>query len=143
MSSSDIQPIPDTCQGSGITNPIPEIRAPDREPNPDCDSDSTVYDSLFPAINKIKLCSDAKYFFAIACGGSLVDGGLLRAIADAGNHPLIGDYCEAADEETMNFLQQESAAAAAFLKLCSFTEVVSRSLFNNLVAFLIQSRVLW
>ncbi|KAF3406819.1 hypothetical protein DPV78_001609 [Talaromyces pinophilus] len=122
LSSSDIQPIPDTCQGSGITNPIPEIRAPDREPNPDCDSDSTVYDSLFPAINKIKLCSDAKYFFAIACGGSLVDGGLLRAIADAGNHPLIGDYCEAADEETMNFLQQESAAAAAFLKLCSFTE---------------------
>jgi hypothetical protein len=142
LSSSDLQPIPDTCQGSGITNPIPEVMAPDRRPNPDCDSDLSVHDSLFPTTEKIKLCSDSKYFFAIACGGSLCDEGLVRAIADAGNHVLIGHYYEAANEETINILQQEGAAAVAFLKLCSLAEVVTRTLFNNFVAFLIQFRVL-
>lgn len=141
LSSSDLQPIPDTCQGSGITNPIPEIRAPDRRPSPTCDSDPDIHDSLFPTIEKIKLCADAKHFFAMACGGSLVDEGLLRAIADSGNDILIGDYCDAADEHTLNILQKNGAAAMAFLKLCTLADVITSVQFDNLVASLIQFRV--
>lgn len=142
LSSSDLQPIPDTCQGSGITNPIPEIRAPDRRPSPTCDSDLAVHDSLFPTTEKIKLCADAKHFFAIACGGSLVDEGLLRAIADSGNDILIRDYCDAADEQTITILQKNGAAAMAFLKLCTLADVVTSVQFDNLVASLIQFRAL-
>jgi hypothetical protein len=142
LSSSDLQPFPDTCQGSGITHPIPEIRAPDRRPSPTCDSEPNVHDSLFPTTEKIKLCADAKYYFAIACGGSLVDEGLLRAIADAGNDILIGVYCDAASEGTLLTLQKTGAAAMAFLKLCTLADVVTSLQFDNLVASLIQFRVL-
>ncbi|EED17526.1 conserved hypothetical protein [Talaromyces stipitatus ATCC 10500] len=142
LSNSDPQPIPDTCHGSGLTNPIPEIRAPDRRPNPECDSDPNVHDSLFPTTEKIKLCADAKYFFAMACGGSLCDEGLLRAIADAGNDVLIGDYGDAMDEKTLTTLRRDGAAAVAFLKLCKLADVVTAIQFDNLVASLIQFRVL-
>lgn len=142
LSSSNLQPTPDTCQGSGITNPIPEIRAPDRRPSPTCDSDPAVHDSLFPTIEKTKPCTDAKYFFAMACGGSLVDEGFLRAIADSGNDILIGDNCDAVDEQTISILQKNGAAAVAFLKLCTLAGVVTSVQFDNLVASLIQYRVL-
>jgi hypothetical protein len=49
----------------------------------------------------VKLCADAKYFFAMACGAGHLDEGLLRAIAESGNDILIGNYCEAADAKTI------------------------------------------
>lgn len=142
LSSHHLESIPDTCQGSGITNPIPEIRAPDRRPNDRCDSDPTVYGSLFQTPEKIKFCADAKYFFAIACGGSLCNEGLTRAIADTGNDILIGDYSEAANEETLVILQKGGAAAVAFLKLCTLAGVMTAFQFDNLVALIIHFRVL-
>ncbi|EEA23875.1 hypothetical protein TMatcc_006948 [Talaromyces marneffei ATCC 18224] len=142
LSSSNLQQVPDTCQGSGTTHPIPEVKAPDRRPSLTGDSDLNVHDSLFPTTEKIKLFTDAKYFLAMACGGSLVDEGVLRAIADAGNDVLIGDYCDAVDEETITILQKNGAAAVAFLKLCTLADIVTSVQFDNLVASLIQFRVL-
>ncbi|KAA8645107.1 uncharacterized protein ATNIH1004_009322 [Aspergillus tanneri] len=51
-------------------------------------------------------------------GGSLQDEGILRAISDAGNDVLIGDYCEAAAEETLRLLQKQGASAFRVLGYC-------------------------
>jgi hypothetical protein len=118
------------------------ISAPDRRPSTTCDSDPDVYNKLFPTFENIKLCADAKYFHAMACGGTLVDEGLLHAIADAGNDVLIGDYCEAATDEALLLLQQIGAAAVAFLKACNLAGLVSDWQLDVLVAAHIQFRVL-
>ncbi|KAB8267872.1 hypothetical protein BDV30DRAFT_246221 [Aspergillus minisclerotigenes] len=129
------------CSGASIGS-IPPINAPDRRPSARCDSDTDTYNKLFPTHEEIKLCADAKYFHAMACGGSLVDEGLLRAIADAGNDVLIGDYCEAATKDTLHLLQQTGAAAVAFLKVCNLAGVVSDWQLDVLVAAHIHFRVL-
>lgn len=103
-----------TCYSQTVEN----VRAPDRKRNNHIDSSNEVYIARFPTFEKIKLCSDAKYFFSIACGISQCNKGLSRAVSDAANDILIGDYAEAADEESMKLLQSSGAAAFAFLKLC-------------------------
>ncbi|KAB8200581.1 hypothetical protein BDV34DRAFT_230111 [Aspergillus parasiticus] len=129
------------CSGASIGS-IPPINAPDRRPSAAYDSDADIYNKLFPTHEEIKLCADAKYFHAMACGGSLVDEGLLCAIADAGNDVLIGDYCEAATKGTLRLLQQTGAAAVAFLKVCNLAGVVSDWQLDVLVAAHIHFRVL-
>ncbi|KAF7588996.1 hypothetical protein BBP40_004927 [Aspergillus hancockii] len=119
----DIQDSPNICSGASITS-ISPIKAPDRRPSSECDSGPDTFNDYFPTFEKIKLCVDAKYFYAIACGGSLVDEGILRAIADAGNDVLIGDY------------------SIAFLKACNLAGVVNDWHLNILVAGHIQFRVL-
>jgi hypothetical protein len=120
----EIQPSPNICSGANISS-IPMIKAPDRRPSPKCDSTPEVYNLLYPTLEKVKLCADAKYFHPMACGGSLVDEGILHAIADAGNDVMIGDYCEAATEDILSLLQKNGAAAVAFLKACNLAGIVS------------------
>jgi hypothetical protein len=138
--NSDQQPAPTTCFGTVAT--IPKLSAPDRRPNPHCDTEGTLYNQLFPTHEQVKLCADAKYFFAMACGAGHLDDGLLRAIADSGNDILIGDYCEAADAQTLSLLQSVGAAAMAFLKLCNLAGLLTDWQFDNHVASTIQFRVL-
>lgn len=137
----DIQELPTICSGASVTS-IPPIEAPDRRPSPKCDNAQETYNGLFPTSEQIKLCADAKYFHAIACGGSLVDEGILRAIADAGNDVLIGNYCEAAPADTLYLLQRNGAAAVAFLKVCNLAGLVSDWQLDILVAAHIHFRVL-
>lgn len=123
LSSADEQAHPDTCLGS--IPPITKIQAPDRRPNWECDTETFVYHQTYPTNEQIKLCADAKYFFAIACGGGLCDEGLARAVADAGNDVLVADYCEAADQASLSLLQKVGGAAMAFLKLCHLAGVIT------------------
>jgi hypothetical protein len=109
LCNNNVQPTPTTCQGA-----LPATRlvlAPSRRPDPRSDTPMDAYNELYPTVEQVKLCADAKYFFAIACGASMVDKGLLHAIADSGNDILIGDYCEAADETTLSRLQLVGAGA--------------------------------
>lgn len=140
--NADERPAPQTCQGSDPAALIPEIQAPDRRPDSQCDSDWEVFRQLYPTAEQVKLCADAKHLCAIACGGSLINDGLARAVADAGNDILVGDYCEAADEKTISLLQRMGGAAVAFLKLCNLAGQVTDWQFQNLVACIIQCRVL-
>ncbi|GLA31379.1 hypothetical protein AnigIFM63326_010051 [Aspergillus niger] len=138
--NGDEQPPPDTCLG-----PMPSlatVQAPDRRPDPNCDTQPSVYHQLYPSNEQIKLLSDARYFFAIASAGGLCDDGLARAAAEAGNDILIADYCEAADEKSLAMLQDVKAAAVAFLKMCNLAGVVTDWQFNNHVALAIQFSVL-
>lgn len=89
---------------SGPCTFLPIVSAPDRRPNPHCDTPADVHHAMYPTFEHIKLCADAKYYYSIACGGSLGDEGIPRALADMGNDILIADYCEAADEETIKLL---------------------------------------
>ncbi|KAJ5781107.1 hypothetical protein N7457_006267 [Penicillium paradoxum] len=141
-SNEDIQDTPETCQGLGIFSTIPKIQAPDRRPNPSVDSNPRISNQLFPSAEQLKICTDAKYFGVIACGGSLCDEGLARAVADSCNDILIGDYCEAADAQGLRLLQQVGAAAMSFLKLCNMAGRVTDWQFDNLAAYIIQCRVL-
>jgi hypothetical protein len=141
-SSSDIQPPPHTCQGTKISAAIPKIKAPDRRPNPFVDSNTRISNQLYPTAEQIKICTDAKYFGVMACGGGFCDQGLARAVADSCNDILIGDYCEAADAKGLRLLQQVGAAAVAFLKLCNMAGRVTDWQFNNLTAYIVQCRVL-
>lgn len=47
----DVQSYPTTCSGDGLA--LREIKAPDRRPNPDCDSDPTLYHELYPTFEKL------------------------------------------------------------------------------------------
>ena len=78
----------------------------------------------------------------MAAGASGCDYGLARAIADSGNDILIGDYCEAADDDTLELLRQNGAAAVGFLKLCTLGGLMSNWQFDNLMAGILQFRVL-
>ena len=142
LANTDIQDIPDTCQGIATATDIPNIRAPDRRPNPGVDSTLAISNQLYPTAEQLKMCTDAKYFGVIACGAGLCDEGIARAIADSSNDILIGDYCEAADAKGLKFLQETSAAAISFLKMCHLTGLVSDWQFDNLAAYMIQCRVL-
>jgi hypothetical protein len=141
-SNTDIQESPMTCQGEDILSSILRIRAPDRRPNPSIDSNPRIGNQLYPTAEQLKICTDAKYFGVITCGGSLCDGGLARAVADSCNDILIGDYCEAADAEGLKLLQQVGAAAMSFLKLCNMAGRVTVWQFDNLSAYIVQCRVL-
>lgn len=139
---SDIQPTPSSCRGEQGNLDWPEVRAPDRKPHPERDLDEKTYHSLYPTHERIRLSSDAKYFFAVASGASLVDPGIQMAIADSGNDILIGDYCDAATEECLMALQKIGAAAFAFLKVCVFAGLVTDWQFDHLVAQVIQFRII-
>ncbi|KAJ5612759.1 hypothetical protein N7510_005953 [Penicillium lagena] len=140
LSHSDKQTAPSFCHGS--VTALPEVKAPDRRPSTRYDSDSSTHNRLYPTYEQVKLCADAKYFFAMACGAGYLDEGLLQAIADSGNDVLIGDYCEAADEETIALLQRVGGAAMMFLKLSTLAGVLTDWQFDNHVASTIQFRVL-
>ncbi|KAJ5294876.1 hypothetical protein N7508_009697 [Penicillium antarcticum] len=137
----DIQESPTTCSGTDVAS-IVSIKAPDRRPSEYCDSPVEIREALFPTFEKVKLCADAKYFYPMACGASLVDEGILRAIADSGNDVMIGDYCEAASEDVLSQLQQTGAAAVAFLRACNLGGLLQDWHIDILVAAHVQFRVL-
>ncbi|KAJ5408330.1 hypothetical protein N7509_002213 [Penicillium cosmopolitanum] len=139
--SVDIQESPTLCSGADITSIVP-IKAPDRRPSQYCDSTMELHQALFPTFEKVKLCADAKYFYAMACGVSLVDEGILRAIADSGNDVMIGDYCEAATDEILLLLQKTGAGAVAFLRVCNLAGIIHDWHMDLLVAAHLQFRVL-
>lgn len=140
LSNADEEPIPGSCIGP--TTFLSDIQAPDRRPNPMCDTELSVFHQLYPTNERIKLLADAKYFFAIACGGGFCDEGLAKAVAEAANSVLIADYCEAADDKSLVLLQEVGAAAMAFLKLCNLAGVVTNWQFDNNVALNIQFQIL-
>ncbi|KOS48773.1 hypothetical protein ACN38_g304 [Penicillium nordicum] len=142
LANSEIRHELDTCQGPGIAYDLPIVQAPDRRPHPLNDSSPEIASQLYPTLEAIKLCADAKHYFAIAAGASGCDYGLARAIADCGNDILIGDYCEAADARTLKLLQQNGAAAIAFMKLCNLSNLVTDWQFDNLMAGILQFRVI-
>ncbi|KAJ5971372.1 uncharacterized protein N7479_001290 [Penicillium vulpinum] len=141
-SNTNIQESPKICLGTDILSSIPRIQAPDRRPNPSVDTNPRIGNQLYPTAEQLKICTDAKYFGVISCGGSLCDEGLARAVADSCNDILIGDYCEAADAKGLKLLQQVGAAAMSFLKLCNMAGRVTDWQFNNLYAYIVQCRVL-
>ncbi|OJJ81391.1 uncharacterized protein ASPGLDRAFT_68701 [Aspergillus glaucus CBS 516.65] len=138
--NADEQGPPETCLGPMPS--IAHIQAPDCRINPSCDTDLSVYHQLYPTNEQVKILTDAKYFFAIACGGGRCDEGISRAVAEAANNILIADYCEAADEKSLHLLQEVEAAAMTFLKLCNLAGVISDWQFDNNIAQTIQFGVL-
>ena len=143
LSNADIQSSPHSCSGTKHDKPNwPKVRAPDRKPDPAIDLDEQTYTSLYPTSERIRLSADAKHFFAIASGASLVDPGIQTALADSGNDILIADYCDAASKDSLIALQKTGAAAFAFLKLCVYTGMMNNTQFNLLVAQTIQFRVI-
>lgn len=138
--NADEQGPPETCLGPMPS--IAHIQAPDRRINPSCNTDLSVYHQLYPTNEQVKILTDAKYFFAIACGGGRCDEGISRAVAEAANNILIADYCEAADEKSLHLLQEVEAAAMAFLKLCNLAGAISDWQFDNNIAQTIQFGVL-
>jgi hypothetical protein len=136
---ADSQEPPLACYG---TTDYPEVQAPDRKPTSDNDLDDETYHALFLTNERMRLSADAKHFFAIASGVSLVDPGIQMAIADSGNDILIGDYCDAATEDRLAALQKEGAAGFSFLKICVYAGLMSDWQFDHLVAQIIQFRIL-
>ena len=139
---ADIQPAPSSCCGEQGKPHWPEVQAPDRKPHPETDLTEETYVSLFTTHERIRLSADAKHFFAVASGASLVDPGIQMAIADSGNDILIGDYCDAATDDCLRSLQQIGAAAFAFLKLCNYAGLMTDWQFDQLVAQTIHFRVI-
>jgi hypothetical protein len=139
LSNADMQSAPCSCSKE---LDWPEVRAPDRKPDPDIDLDDRTYSSLYPTSERIRLSADAKHFFAVSSGASLVDPGILMALADSGNDILIADYCEAASASSLLALQQTGAAAFAFLKLCVYAGMMSESQLNDQVAQTVHFRVI-
>ncbi|KAI1877271.1 uncharacterized protein JN550_001343 [Neoarthrinium moseri] len=142
LANSEETNIVDTCLGVGTANKIPKIQAPDRRPHPQHDLALLTHGELYPSIEGIKICADARHYFVLGCAVNRCDYGIARAIADAGNDILIGDYFEALDEATLRLLQRSGAAALAYLKLCSLAGGVTEWQYQNLVASNIHARVL-
>ncbi|KFY13926.1 hypothetical protein V492_02971 [Pseudogymnoascus sp. VKM F-4246] len=140
LCNSEEQPRPETCRG--FMSSLENIQAPDRRPSTTCDTELSVYHQLYPTNEQIKLLTDAKYFFAIACGAGLIDEGLAKAVAESANNLLIADYCEAANKRSLLMLQEVGAAAVAFLKLCNLAGVISDRHFDNHIAQTMQFSVL-
>lgn len=138
----DIEKPPATCRGRQDQLGWPEVQAPDRKPSVTDDLDEMTYTSLYPTHERIRLSADAKHFFAVASGMSLVDPGIQAAIMDSGNDILIGDYCDAAAEDCLASLQKLGAAAFAFLKLCVYANLMNDWQFDHLVAQVIQFRII-
>jgi hypothetical protein len=61
-----------------------------------------MYHQFYPTQEKARCCVDAKHFYVVSSGASLVDPGIIVAIAGSGNDILIGDYHEAADDKTLD-----------------------------------------
>ena len=139
MCHADTQEPPLACNK---TTDWPEVQAPDRRPTPETDLDEDTHHALFPTHERIRLSADAKYFHCFASGASLVDPGIQLAITDSGNDILIGDYCEAADEDSLTALQKIGAAAFSFLKLCVYAGLIADWHFDQLVAQTIQFRII-
>lgn len=139
---ADTQPRPTSCRGPNDAPDWPGVKAPDRKPHPHTDLSAAEYRSLYPTRERIRLGDDAKHFFAIAGGVSLVDPGVQMAIADSGNDILIGDYCEAADGEGLAALQKTGAAAFAFLKICVWSDMMTDWQLNQLIAQTVQFRAI-
>lgn len=72
--------------------------------------EDATYHRLYLTEEHTRPYADAKHFFLVSSGTSLVDSIVLWAIADSGNDILIGDYCEAANDETLFTLQKVGAA---------------------------------
>lgn len=111
--------------------------------NDQVDSAKDAYFRAFPTFEDLELTGDAKYFIAIACGVTKCESGLARAVSDAANDVLIGDYCEAADSPTIKVLQETGAAAFAFLRLCQMVGVINDWHLDLLAAGSIHFRVLF
>ncbi|KAK2758303.1 hypothetical protein FQN54_004149 [Arachnomyces sp. PD_36] len=131
LSNADEQPLPDSCLGP--TSFLSDIQAPDRRPNPACDTEPSVYHQLYPTNERIKLLADAKHFFAIACGGGFCDEVLAKAVSEAANGILIADYCEAADDKSISLLQEVALQSR---------RIGHHWQFDNNVALLIQFQIL-
>lgn len=140
MSNADIQPWVSTCHGASLR--LSEVKAPDRRPNTECDSDPEVYQTLYPTFEKVKILADAKNFMALAGGVSIGDEGLTRAVGDMINDMLIADYCEAADDGILRLLQNVGSAAVAFVRLCNLAGVVADWHYNAIVTNNIHFRAL-
>lgn len=140
LANADEQPQPDTC--IGLLPSLATVQAPDRRPSPTVDMHLNVFRRLVPANDGVKLFADAKNYFALACGAGLVDEGIAMAISEAPNNVLIGDYCEAAGENTISIVQEVGIAAMAYLKLCNLAGHMTDWQFNNGVAAVYQFCVL-
>jgi hypothetical protein len=140
LSNADEQPPPYSCAGQDKNSHLPKVRAPDRRPAQVGDLDDSIYHQLYPTQEQIRLCADAKHFYVVSTGASLVDPGIIMAIPDAGNDMLI--YDEAADDKTLDVLQKVGAASMAFLKTCVYAGSMSDWHFDNLVAATVQFRIL-
>lgn len=140
LSNSDVQSLPSTCCGDRLS--LSNITAPDRRPNPDCDSDASLLNSLYPTFERMKLFADAKHFLAVAGGVSTCDEGLSRAVADMINDELIADYRESLNGKTITLIRRVGVAAAVFFRLCNLAGVVSDWHFEATVADVIHFRVL-
>ncbi|KAI1845069.1 hypothetical protein JX266_008862 [Neoarthrinium moseri] len=136
--NTSMRPPAKTCYSKSIN----KVTAPDRRRCTQVDSPNAVYMYEFPTFEGVKLCSDAKHFFSIACGISVCDEGISRAVSDAANDILIGDYAEAADQHTLEILQRTGAAAFAFLELCYIAGYLEGWHLDVLVACTVQFRVL-
>lgn len=143
LCNAEVQPRPFSCHGN-LDKPSdwPEVQAPDRKPNGDIDLEDEMYRRLYPTREQIRFSSDAKHFFALVSGVSLVDPGIQMAMADPGNDILIGDYCDAASDEALVVLQKSGAAAFGFLKLRLYAGLMTDWQFDNLVAQVIHFRVI-
>lgn len=136
--NTDTRPLAKTC----FSTTVDEIQAPDRKVSQLVDSSPEEHRARFPTFEQVKLCSDAKYFISIACGISKCDEGLSRAVTDASNDILIGDYAEAADESTLKLMSKSGAAAVAFLKICRMSGTIDGWHLDILAASSIHFRVL-
>ncbi|KAJ5911358.1 uncharacterized protein N7473_000661 [Penicillium subrubescens] len=150
LSNADEQPTPSSCaesgktsrKTSGKTSYLPKFRAPDRRPTQLDDLDDSIYHQIYPTQEKARLCADAKHFYVVSSGASLVDPGIIMASAGTGNDYLIADYHEEADDKTLDILRKVGAASMAFLKICVYAGLMSDWQFDNLLAMTVQFRVL-
>ncbi|TLD25740.1 High-affinity methionine permease [Venturia nashicola] len=136
--NTNLQPPAKTC----FSTTVDVIEAPDRRRNEQVDSVKEVFSKGFPTFEDLKMSADAKWFVGIASGVSKCDAGIARAMADAANDVIVGDYCEAADPRTLKILQYTGVAAFAFLKLCQIAGVIDDWHLDVLAAGSIHFRVL-
>lgn len=136
--NTNLQPPAKTC----FATTVDVAEAPDRRRNDQVDSAKDVFSRGFPTREVLKMSADAKWFHGIASGVSKCDPGISRAMSDSANDVIIGDYCEAADPQTLKALQDTGAAAFAFLKLCQMAGVIDDWHLDVLAAGSIHFRVL-
>jgi hypothetical protein len=133
-----LQPPAKTC----FETTIDIIEAPDRRRSEPVDSTKDAFSRAFPTFEDLKMSADAKWFVGIASGVSKCDPGLSRAMADAANDVIIGDYIEAADPRTLKILQDTGNAAFAFLRMCQMAGAIDVWHLDVLAAGSVHFRVL-
>lgn len=138
LSNADKQPPICSCIGPEKSHVL-KVRAPDRRPAQFDDLDDSIYHQINPTQEQVQLCADAKY---VSSGASIVDPGIIMAIAGTGNDFLIADYHEAANNKTLDILRKVGAASMAFLEICVYAEFMSDWQFDNLVTCTVQFRIL-